>query len=157
MFLCQCYRVQSRMFERILPCVILKASSLDSWIFWSLRYNRWQKNKSLKQIFQVALDLIPCINWMWKFPKFCLKQLQEKMYWENTYSELQTHYFSNIEPIRIYVQQCPQNCTLYPEKPYKRDSPIPIPIHTQETGPGDRTLYADIPCTWTTLSAGCTV
>ena len=35
---------------------------------------------------------------------------------------------------------------LYPEKPYKRDSPIPIPIHTQESGPGDRTLYTDIPC-----------
>ena len=48
------------------------------------------------------------------------------------------------------------NCSgqpLYPEKPYKRDSPIPIhiPIHTQESGPGDRTLYADIPCIWTTL------
>ena len=37
---------------------------------------------------------------------------------------------------------------LYPEKPYKRDSPIPIPIpiHTQESGPGDRALYADILC-----------
>ena len=39
------------------------------------------------------------------------------------------------------------------KKPYKQDSPIPI--HTQESEPGDRTLYADadIPCLW----AGCTV
>ena len=35
---------------------------------------------------------------------------------------------------------------LYPEEPYKRDSAIPLPIHTQESGPGDPTLYADIPC-----------
>ena len=35
---------------------------------------------------------------------------------------------------------------LYPEKPYKLDSPIPIPIHTQESVPGDPTLYADVPC-----------
>ena len=40
---------------------------------------------------------------------------------------------------------------LYPEKWYKRDSPIPIPIHTQESGPGDRAIYADIPSIWTTL------
>ena len=32
------------------------------------------------------------------------------------------------------------------KKPYKRDLPAPIPIHTQESGPGNRTLYADIPC-----------
>ena len=30
------------------------------------------------------------------------------------------------------------------KKTYKRDSPIPI--HPQESGPGDGTLYADIPC-----------
>ena len=35
---------------------------------------------------------------------------------------------------------------LYPEKKtYKRDSPMPIPTNTQESGPGDRTLYAYIP------------
>ena len=44
---------------------------------------------------------------------------------------------------------------LYLEKPYKRDSPIPI--HTQKSGPGDRTLSTDIPCIWTTLLVGCTV
>ena len=41
--------------------------------------------------------------------------------------------------------------TLYSEKPYKRDSPIPSLIHTQESGPGDRTLNADIPYIRTTL------
>ena len=32
------------------------------------------------------------------------------------------------------------------KKTYKRDSPLPIPIYTQESGHGDRTPYADIPC-----------
>ena len=40
---------------------------------------------------------------------------------------------------------------IYPGKPYKQDSPMPIPKRTQESGAGDRTLYADNPCIWTTL------
>ena len=51
---------------------------------------------------------------------------------------------SEYSPTRLYgtVRGRP----IYPEKPYKRDSPKPLPIHTQESGPGDWTLYADNPC-----------
>ena len=37
------------------------------------------------------------------------------------------------------------------KKTYKRHSSIPIHLHTHESGPGDQTLYADIPCIRTTL------
>ena len=52
-----------------------------------------------------------------------------------TYTYSATRLYETVRG-RPYIQK----------KTHMRDSSIPIPIHTQESEPGDRALYADIPC-----------